>query len=554
MRAIAVILLFLAAISPAVHAIGPMTSADVRIIPANVSKNADFVLTVDPHATASESVRVMWIVGGVEGAFGLLPKSGDAYVCHFSSSDPLSSCGPGPFRLPTAPDYPEQLIITSVSSSGQSFNITVPVQVGGIELGNEVNVDRNMVFMKAWPVQSSVGGISYDVYDANTLEKLTGRSGSLEYQPSMFTYTGSINLTNGEYFIAFQTSGSQDWGGTLSRVTVGSGPGSGTSIYNIEIASGTWRPVINSGQSKDLTLFGIKNYEAFNLTGLRAVVPADLRPYLNVTLPSALSPGATEYYTLTIHNLYNGIDITSAADLYANDTKIGEIPLDIEVTIINGTAPTNFCDTAPAGTFCNGGVCCRGQCLQGGECCSDLDCGQGETCSQSSQCVRTAGDCASGTCRQSCQTGERDTGTSCTLAGSLTGICCEAVSECASRADGSLCSDGVCCGGECVECCTDDDCSSGSCSLSYRCVSSTASCPSGSVCRSGCLSGESASGECSSGVCCSPADGGFDPTLLIVAGVVVAALVVVLLLLRSGKLRLKRKAGEEEEEVEEELF
>ncbi len=538
-----------------------ISTPDVTFIPGNISRNSDFILQADPHASADESIRVLWRVGGVENGFGLFPRTGDKWFCYFSDTDPMSSCGPVPFENPGQ----ETVLIDVTSSSGDNYNSTIDVVVGGIELRKEISVQGNNVVMHVWPFSSSVNSVSYEVY-SSALEKISGKQGSLDYDPDLGKYIGTLTLPDGEYFVSFEADGTDDYGGTVARVLVGESS-SGTP-YNVVIEHGPWRPVINSGQEKELTLYSITNHEDINLTGLRTVVPGNLKPYLDVGIPETIESGSKEYYTLKIHGIVSPMTINSAVDLYFNDSgtdrKLGEIPVEIYVSVINASGGGDFCDSAPSGTFCNGGVCCSKECIVGGECCSDKDCDAGEVCNQDNLCVASpeTDTCSEGTCRQSCRTGEVSTGENCTK-GDVSGVCCSEYNECDGKSDGTICSEGVCCYGDCVECCTDSDCPPGEkCSLSNTCVAKPKECTAGK-CRESCRTGEAPTGEkcdyvsSEDGICCAPASG-FDPTLIIVAVAAVAGLVVVYFLIKSGKLNtlLRRGGGEEEgdEELNEEDF
>jgi hypothetical protein len=547
------------ALLPGVLAI---SAPDITFIPENISRSSDFVLQVDPHASAGESIRATWVVGGVENGFGLFPRVGDKWFCHFSDDDPESSCGPVPFEYSGA----ETVLINVTNSIGENYGRSVEVVVGGIELRKDVNVQGDNVVMHAWPYSATVNSVSYQVYSASTLEEISGKGGTLDPDPDLGKYTGSVTLSDGEYFISFEASATGDYGGTVARVVVGEG--SSGSAYDVIVEYGPWRPVINIGQSKEFTAYSITNNEARNFTEIRSDVPDNLEAYLSVDVPESLERDATEYYTLRIHGITSPMSINSVVDVYFNDSgtekKLAGIPVDISVSVINATGGgDDFCASAPSGTFCNGGVCCSHECLIGGECCSDSDCDSGETCNTDNLCVASSSDtCSEGTCRQSCRAGEASTGEECTK-GDITGVCCAEVNECEGKDNGDLCSEGVCCYEECVECCTDSDCPSGQeCSLSNSCVYKSKECTTG-TCRSTCRAGEASTGEdcdyysagARDGVCCVEAVG-IDPTLIIVVVAVVAGLVVVYFLLKSGKLKALRRGGkkEEEEELGEEDF
>jgi len=535
--ATAAVFIFLAAPALAIQ------EPTVTFIPSQISINSSFLMIADPYATSTESVNVKWVVFGIENGYGSFPKVGSKWVCYFSNTDPESTCGPNVFP---APSYgtPYEMQVNATNQFGSTESTMLNVNVGGIRMTNQITVVGSNVYISAWVSGAVVGGVAYKVYNAETIEEVLGKSGTMQYNPNIAGFNTSISLPKGDYYIAFTANTADDFSGGVSKVQVGSGGGTGTS--DIKADDIVYSPVIYPGQELSLReVFRITNTGSENLSGISISVPPELSSYISIVpQQTSLGPNESTYMSATIKNILYSTNITTYATLTAG-TKELRIPVDLRITVI-GQPPESTCSGKADKSLCLGGICCSELCIAGGECCTDSDCSSGQTCSNYKCSATTAG-------------------------------------ECAGKQDNSVCTGGICCSELCIaggECCTDYDCSSGqTCSYNYKCEvqanecagrSDTSSCTGGICCSELCIAGGECctDSDCSSGKVCSsssicetpsetPQGGGFDIiTIALIGGGVAAAAAVGFFLFK--KFRSKGEGegeeGEEEEFSEEDFY
>jgi hypothetical protein len=239
---------------------------------------------------------------------------------------------------------------------------------------------------------------------------------------------------------------------------------------------------------------------------------------------------------VTLKNIQESTNILTKATLYSGVNAIAKIPIDLSITVKN-TPNIASCTGKTNKTLCLGGMCCDEKCRVGADCCTTNDCtAANEECSSSFKCVASV----------------------------IPG-------ECEGKNDSTACQTGVCCSQECVECCSDSDCSTGEVCTSYNtCEAETpneckgktdnASCTDGVCCDEYCITGGEccAKEDCPTGKTCSSSNycvtsgnggdgGGIDfVTIGLIAGGVAAAGIAAYFLLK----KFRKKGGEGDQELD----
>jgi len=527
---------------------GAIMPPDVTFIPDQISVNSSFIMIADPHASAGESVSVKWVVYGIENGYGSIPFTGTRYVCYFSNTDMQNTCGPNIFTYPSM-GVPYEMQINASNQYGQTESTSLNMSIGGIPIKSEIIVSGSNVYIKAWAGGPISGAISYKVYDSAALSMI--KSGAMVYNVNIYGYTANITLSNGEYYIAFTASSSTDFGGGVSRVVVGGG-GTIPGVPDVKADSIIYNPVINPNQEFKIETFKITNLGADNLTALSISVPQEISTYLSITpKKSSLEPNESTYMTVILRNIQSSANISTFATLLSGSQEIKQIPVELRISVIGAQDPTS-CAGKSDMALCLGGICCGQICRTGGaQCCSNSDCPSGQECSSDFKCTGTipqnecqgksdmssctGGICCSGTCITG---GECCSSSDCTGAGetcSYSNMCISSpANECEGKADGTVCSTGYCCSGECRECCTNVDCTGGK--------------------------------TCSGGICTGGTvpSGGIDiVTIALIGGGVAAAAVVGFFLFKKfvkkkskdeGEEKFEEGGGEEEDEFSDEDF
>ncbi len=475
---------------------GAILTPDVTFIPDKISANSSFIVTINPHATPTEIVGVTMIVPGVESGVRGIPYNTEIneYLCYFSNTDPQQNCGPSIFKYSSAEwGIPYEVRITAFNQYEQTENTTLNLTVGGITITSRIDVIGQNVYILA-QAKGNPNSISYKVYNTADISNFV-KSGTIIYNPQLFGYPANITLTNGEYYIAFSASSSTDFGGGVSRVTVGQGiPSEGKiSLESCTVNSCqavnkiVYATTINSGQTFTLKKFKLTNTGTENITAINFVLstdPVDVNNYISISAEStSLKPNESTFLIITLKNIQDDMNISTTVTMSSNIVQQFQIPMEFSISVIGGDYTT--CTGKPDKAECLGGICCAEVCRKNGaNCCSVSDCGYAEKCSSSFKCEASVipGECEGKADMTAC-TGGRCCSGSCIAGGECcsdpdctSGTCsynsCQQQSECSGKADGDSCTSGVCCSESCVDCCTNEDCDTTAgetCSTLYIC-------------------------------------------------------------------------------------
>jgi hypothetical protein len=434
----------------------------VEFIPDQVSAESSFVMIGDPGSVGG-SIRMTWITD----SYGSMPYMNDRYMCYFSDTDFESTCGPSPFRLATTTGFPYQLDIFSFDSEGNQANATKLVDVGGIKIVPQVEIDINtnkaLIVVHTTPPSNT---LTYRVYDSN-FNSVSGNYQNLNKISGTPYYNTSIPLASDEQYVAFKATSDEDFGGGIIKISLTDGSGSGTGgvsglltadPVNIDIV---YQPGLDPALPQNKRIINSNNQ---TFTGVTIDVPSPIDQYLSINIPSTynstIGPNEAVYYEMSLTSISNSMELKTEAEIKSiSGTRLGVIPVDIRVSYIGGGSVD--CSTAGEGAECLGGKCCGGICRKGADCCTSTDCTTGQTCSASFECSSGSSSitCFSGSCMTdviTCPSGYEETGT-CMQAG-IAGVCCAEENECLGQTDGYTCSVGVCYQDECVPCIGDSDC------------------------------------------------------------------------------------------------
>ena len=448
---------------------------EVTFIPDKISINSSFVMVVDPGV--DDSIRVSWI-GYELGAYGQVPKIGEKWVCYFSDTDTKSTCGPNPFRESNLDFSPYTFEVNTTDFAGNTNGKSMGIFIGGIKINDQVTTDisNGIAYISVWPIPGSeVTGVTYQTYYARNITTVSGKSGSLTYDVPSGAYRKDLELDLGQYYIAFsaETAG-DDYGGSVVRVNMGLTEEEGyDDLGYLEIDPVSLNILIEKNQKYEKSNFKVtsRQNQTFDSMSIHipSTTPIDVNDYIDIELDdTSLGAYGSMYFTVTLENVMNYMEIKANAQIRTNDTVIGYIPVDIKVSVKNESGTTmTTCEDKSDGSDCYGGICCDEVCRKKASCCDDDDCSSSQEC-EDYRCVESSGgstadiSCTTGTCytgRSTCPTGEDWTG-ACREDGD-DGVCCEvSVSECEGAVNGTDCDDGICCDEACTlgDCCEDIDC------------------------------------------------------------------------------------------------
>ncbi len=501
-------LIFMSVLAASVQA--QLPSPTVTFIPNQLSAESSFVMVANPGSVGG-SVRVTWVT---DEGYGHLPFINDKYVCYFSDTDYGSTCGPSPFRYPTSMGNPYVMDIFTFDSEGNQGNSSIEVNIGGLKVIPDftIDFDNERINLLVYTTPSLANSISYRIFDSNFNAKTSGYVPLTRITGTPY-FNSSVELGEGVYYIAFQASSADDFGGGILKADI-SGGGAGYSgvlqadpiDIDVLVEAGS-EPALPSNKRVINTL-----NQTFG--GVTISLPSAISRYVSITIPnSTIKPYESMFYTIRLNSISSSLDINTVAEILSNGVKRGEIPIKMKISYTSGGI--SDCSVLSNGADCLGGICCSNTCRKKGECCVDSDCTSG-TCSSYRCAASSDVTCTSGTCITgvvSCPTGQEIKGNC--MSGGQSGVCCVAAGGCASDSE---CTGGKCCNGACItgaECCSSIDC------------------PGSEVCRSNVCE--------ASGGGTSPLED-IDPTLIMIVGAVAAAGIGGMVLLK------KLKGGESEEE------
>ena len=185
--------------------------------PHVISKDASFVLIVDPKTT-EKPIRITWSVyntGNVGiGSFPIVDGKG---VCYFSNEDGNATCGPSPFTQAG----PTELYIYVITPSGVE-NKTIAMNISDITIPlGDVKRSGNTVYMNFYV--EKYDSFTYKIYsdESEDFRYLTG--GVLKRDVAHPIYTGNKTLNPGTYYFAFFAEKNGTYGTNLMRIVIPSG-------------------------------------------------------------------------------------------------------------------------------------------------------------------------------------------------------------------------------------------------------------------------------------------------------------------------------------------
>jgi hypothetical protein len=458
-RALTVSVILLAVLGASAQA--QLPTPTVTFIPNQLSAESSFMMIGDPGSVGG-SVRMNWVTDG--GGYGHLPYINDRYMCYFSDTDFMSTCGPAPFRYPTTEGSPYLMDVFTFDSDGNQGNASLNVNIGGLKIIPDVTIDfdRGVATLLVYTTPGIADSMSYKVFDSMLNQRTSGYVPLTRIVGTPY-YNGSVSLGSGTYYIAFKANTTGDFGGGMIKVNMAGESGEGyegviqADPLNIDVlVEGSSQPALPG----DKRIINTLNQ---TFQGISISMPPEISRYVSITIPnSTIGPYESMYYTIILQGVSSSLDIDTSADIKSGGgALLGKISVKMKISYTGG----NFgdCSILPEGADCLGGICCGGICRKKAECCTTSDCLSGE-CS-SYRCVSGGAisdiPCASGTCRTdiiSCPLDQTETGT-CT-SGGTTGICCIGTGECVGMSDMEPCTYGVCCDEECMigDCCTSIDC------------------------------------------------------------------------------------------------
>jgi hypothetical protein len=329
---------------------------DVTFIPRTVSAKSGVIVVAEVEGEGS--IRVSWYsptyFGGGYNVIGNLFKIDDGkYICYFSNTDQESMCGPSPFIEPNMGDYignpPTEFIVWAQSPLKEEQNEmtskTEQVYVGSIKLNPVLTVEGGKLYMLVYP-NNIVTSVKYEIYDKK-INKLA--EGELEWDPVKGGYTKGIPYSDNYYYVAFSALSSNDAGGNVVRIPRETENQTGISanliIDDIVIHDAV---VMKNMQTTFHRLFKITNL-GNTLTNLRVDVPSALSSYLEIDLENTtLQTNDTIYMDVIIKNIAADTDIRTTANLMSGNEKVGEIKVNIEVSVIKGEVSTTLPRITPA--------------------------------------------------------------------------------------------------------------------------------------------------------------------------------------------------------------
>jgi len=319
---------------------------DVTFIPPQISDGASFLALAE--GDLQDSVRIVWSVQGLGDIyFGSFPKVGNNFVCYFSDTDSDANCGPTPFSFSTVGFDPYTMLVDSVNHLGETSNTTVGVSVGGIALNSIITVENKTVSMIIHPSGGLPSIVSYAVYTQENVSSYTMGFQPLTIDTQTGYWLGEIELPGGEYYIAFTANSGDNFGGDMARVSIPVTPldectdqpqGKHSLQAEEVVLSGV---IISSNQHYEQTGFKITNLVNETFSGLEAVIPADLADILSIQLDDdELGSNDSTFFTVALDNIQSSMTVNALVDLISGTEVVGQISVNIPVTVIGGFTPS----------------------------------------------------------------------------------------------------------------------------------------------------------------------------------------------------------------------
>ena len=335
---------FVLVLALAIPIAAALPAPTVTFIPDRFSENGSFAALVNP-GIFDRPVRVTWVSPGIsETDLGLFPRSGDKWVCYFSNIDKDATCGPTPFTSIYA-SY--DMIIKSVDNEGGMGNRTIDVVVGSIALTPEITVQGSKVIIVIYTSESA-DNVSYAIYDSDFVRVQDYTY--LEKTPYGH-FDGETNIEDsGIYYIALKAErgATSSFGGELKKIQMG-GTDGGYVSGDIEADSISLELLMNKSQIYRNINNQMRNIGNDNLTGLSVSVDPRLASQISVLLEkSTLRSGESMYFTVEIKNVQNAMNLTTKANITtANGDVVGQIPLRLDVSVLNECTDTGQCPACP---------------------------------------------------------------------------------------------------------------------------------------------------------------------------------------------------------------
>lgn len=336
-----------------------ISTPSVTFIPEKVSINGAFIMMADPHASQTDSLVVTWGLNGPSSMEinrqGSFPRSGSKYVCYFSNTDNESTCGPSPFKSPSSVP-PRSFSVFAVNQDNTTGIAAANISVGGIQITPSIFATNGRNISIRWST-ACASTLKYNVYYAANYSEV-GLAGVAQYSGD--GYFVDIPTGSGDYFISLKIdapSCTGEFGGTVLHYEIPeSGIYAGGWPVNLAVDTASFEVLLNKGQNYQRTGFSITNVGNNAIGNLSVATPTDYSKFLSVTLANdSIAPNGTIFYTVVIGSAQHTMEINTKVNVTSNDIVIGQIPIRINVSIVNeceGAVPTS-CTGAGSGILLN---------------------------------------------------------------------------------------------------------------------------------------------------------------------------------------------------------
>jgi len=333
-----------------------ISTPSVTFIPDKISTNSAFIVIADPHAAANDSVIVTWGLNGPSALEmnrqGSFPKINNRYVCYFSNTDNESTCGPAPFKSPSSVP-PRSFSVTAINQQNTTGVAVANISVGDVQMLPTVFTPDGLNISIRWYTELvSSSGLFYKVYYAKNLTD-AGYSGIVQYGIS--GYSIDIPAGSGDYFISLRidaSDGSGKFGGMILHYKTPEGIFAGGGPVSLAVDTASFEVLLNKGQNYQRTGFSMTNLGGLQLGNLSVVIPSSYSSIFSIALANdSIAPNGTIFYTITVAGSQHTMEINTRANVTSNNITIGQIPVRINVSVVNeceGAAPAG-CPAAGSG-------------------------------------------------------------------------------------------------------------------------------------------------------------------------------------------------------------